>query len=54
MTSQHGENINFAHETTSSCSLVFLPRCDVLGTSITEQTTAKWNLLVFKNISICD
>ena len=47
MTSQRGKNRNVAHETKSSGSLLFLPRCDVLSASITEQTTAKWKLFVF-------
>ena len=35
-----------AAETKSSGLLMFLPRCDVLCASITEQTTGKWNLFV--------
>ena len=49
MTSQRGKNKNVAHETKSSVSLMFLPRCDVLCASITEQTTTKWNLFVLYN-----
>ena len=30
-------------------SLMFLPRCDVLCASRTEQTTGKWNLFVLYN-----
>ena len=37
------------HETKSSGSLLFLPRCDVLCASTTEQTTGKWNLFVLYN-----
>ena len=46
MTSQRGKNKKVSHEMESSGSLMFLPRCDVLCASITEQTTAKWNLFV--------
>ena len=31
----------------------FLPRCDVIGAPITEQTTAKWNLFVKRNLWRC-
>ena len=49
MTLQRGKNKNVTHETKSSGSLMFLPRCDVLCASITEQTTGKWNLFVLYN-----
>ena len=39
-TSQRGKNISDQ----LLCS--YIPRCDVICASITEQTTAKWNLFV--------
>ena len=49
MTSQRSKNKTMAHETKLSGSLMFLPRCDVLCASTTEQTTGKWNLFVLYN-----
>ena len=49
MTSQRDKNKKVTHETKSSGSLMFLPCCDVLCASITEQTTGKWNLFVLYN-----
>ena len=42
MTSQRGKNKKVGH-------VMLLPCCDVICTSITEQTTEKWNLFVLYN-----
>ena len=47
MMSQRGKNKKVAHEPPGR--LMFLPRCDVVCASITEQTTGKWNLFVLYN-----
>ena len=44
LTTECGKNKKVAHET-----MMFLPCCDALYASITEQTTGKWNLFVLYN-----
>ena len=45
-TSQRGRNISDSLDFLSWATFLWLPRCDVICASITEQTTAKWNLFV--------
>ena len=48
MSSQRGKNQKSGPRDEVE-SLMFLPRCDVLCASITEQTKGKWKLFVLYN-----